>query len=83
MDEKKIVAPQDLAEARAYSMVIEWSPEDNVWIVSVPELPGLHAHGRTRAEALTMGEEVIALWLAGLRRHGQFIPAPRRFSAAS
>ena len=60
-NQKNIVTPQDLINARAYSMVLEWSPEDEVWIVSVPELHGLHTHGQTRAEAIEMGEEVIAL----------------------
>jgi len=83
MVEQSIVSPQDIIDARAYSMVLEWSPADDVWIVSVTALPGLHTHGETRAEAIEMGEEVIALWIAGLRKHGQPVPEPRRFAAAS
>ncbi len=83
MDEQGIVTPQDIAEAQAYSMVLEWSPENDAWIVSVPELPGLHTHGETRAEAIEMGEEVIARWMAGLRKHGQAVPEPRRFISVS
>lgn len=67
-----------LAEARRYSMQIAWSPEDEVYIVSVPELPGLHTHGATPMEAAEMGEEAIALWLAGLRWRGQPVPPPPR-----
>jgi predicted RNase H-like HicB family nuclease len=83
MDNQSIVTPQETEEAQAYSMVLEWSSADNVWMVSVPELPGLHTHGDTRAEAIEMGEEVIALWIAGLQKHGQPVPGSRRFAAAS
>jgi predicted RNase H-like HicB family nuclease len=30
-----------------YSMVIEWSDEDQAYIVSVPEFPGNYTHGST------------------------------------
>jgi predicted RNase H-like HicB family nuclease len=59
-----------------YSMLIEWSPEDGVYIVTVPELPGCRTHGSTREEAVRMGEEVIELWLEG---DGP-APPPRTFT---
>lgn len=59
-----------------YSMLIEWSPEDGVYIVTVPELPGCRTHGSTREEAVRMGEEVIELWLEG---EGS-APPPRTFT---
>ena len=46
---------------RRYAMVIEWSDEDQLFLVSIPDFPGAHTHGRTRAEAAAMGEEAIAL----------------------
>src|SRR3954453_8233202 len=48
---------------RLYAMVIEWSDEDQLFLVSIPDFPGAHTQGRTRAEAAAMGEEVIALLL--------------------
>ena len=81
MDQMDIITPEELVDEHPYSMELEWSSEDAVWIVSVPELPGLHTHGETRAEAIEMGEEVIALWIAGLRKHGQAVSEPRRFGA--
>jgi len=36
-----------------YSMVIEWSDEDQVYIVTVPELPGCRTHGATYEEAVS------------------------------
>ncbi len=77
-DETPIPFTQDeLDEARRYSLVIEWSPRDEAFLVHVPELPGLRTHGATHAEAVEMGEEAIAVWLDGLRATGQPVPAPR------
>jgi DNA-binding transcriptional regulator YiaG len=74
------VTEHDVAAACRYAMVIEWSEEDAVFVVSVPDLPGLHTHGATREEAAVMGDEVIALWIAGARATGRPVPSPR-FSA--
>ncbi len=35
-----------------YSMYIQWSDEDQVYIVTVPELPGCKTHGKTYVEAV-------------------------------
>lgn len=72
--------PEELAEAGQYSMLIAWSPEDDAYIVSVPELPNLHTHGATHQEAVEMGVDAIATWLAGMRHVGEPIPPPRFFS---
>jgi predicted RNase H-like HicB family nuclease len=66
------------ARVRRYAMVIEWSDEDQLFLVSIPDFPGAHTHGRTRAEAAAMGEEVIALLL-----DGEVNPPPARFTAMS
>lgn len=77
-DETPIPFSQDeLDEARRYSMVIEWSPRDDAFLVSVPELPGLRTHGATHAVAVAMGEDAIAVWLDGLRATDQPVPAPQ------
>jgi putative transcriptional regulator len=70
------ISAEELDEARRYSLVIRWSDEDQVYIVSVPELPGLLTHGKTIADAEEMGAEAIATWLSGLRLLGREIPAP-------
>lgn len=46
---------------KRYSMTIEWSDEDEAYIVTLPEFPGCHTHGATREEALKNGQEVIEL----------------------
>jgi predicted RNase H-like HicB family nuclease len=68
----------DPATVRRYAMVIEWSDEDQLFLVSIPDFPDAHTHGRTRAEAAAMGEEVIALLL-----QGNADPPPARFTAMS
>ncbi len=74
------LTPEELAEARPYSLLIEWSPEDDAYIVSVPELPNVRTDGTTHQDAVEMGEEVIATYLWSLRRHEQPLPPPRFFS---
>ena len=65
-------------EARRYSMVIAWSPEDEVYVASFPEFPVARTHGSTVAEAAEMGEEVIASLLALRSVDGLAAPvAPR------
>lgn len=56
-----------------YSMYIQWSDEDQVYIVTVPELPGCKTHGKTYVEAVKQGQyarEANRAW-------GRPIPAPR------
>lgn len=74
------VTPEDVRNATLYALVIEWSEEDDAFVVSVPDLPGLHTHGTTREEAATMGNEVVAFWLAADRAQGLMTPPPS-FSA--
>lgn len=59
-----------------YSMVIQWSVEDNAYIVTVPELPGLKTHGSTYEEAARNGQEVIELWIDASREWGHPVPPP-------
>src|SRR4051812_10480925 len=36
---------EELANAGQYALVVEWSPEENASIVSVPGIPGIHTYG--------------------------------------
>lgn len=42
-----------------YSMIISWYEEDQAYIVSVPELPGCMADGKTPEEAVKNTEIII------------------------
>ena len=39
------IRPEELAEARRYALVIEWSDENNAYLVTAPDLPGMITHG--------------------------------------
>jgi len=62
-----------------YSMVIQWSEPDGVYIVTVPELPGCRTHGETYEEALQQGKDAIESWIDAMEASGKPIPAPREF----
>ncbi|HVB09376.1 MAG TPA: type II toxin-antitoxin system HicB family antitoxin [Bacillota bacterium] len=63
-----------------YSMVIEWSEEDQAYIVTVPELPGCRTHGTTYEEAVRRGQEAIDGWIEAARADGEPIPPPKVFA---
>ena len=71
------VTPEELAEARRYSMCIDWSPEDEVFIASFPDVPFARTHGATREEAVERGEEVIGAWLTAMKDAGNRITPPK------
>lgn len=64
-----------------YSMVIAWSEEDQVYVVSLPEWGDLiHTHGATYAEAVARGEELLDGLVAARQARGEDLPAPRPFA---
>lgn len=71
------------AEPR-YSIVIQWSDEDQVYVVSLPEWGDLmHTHGETYEEALQRGRELIDLLIASRRANGEALPEPRVFATSA
>ena len=60
-----------------YSMTIEWDPDDHIYVVQVPELPGCVTHGDTYEEAVRQGQDAIESWIDAARADGTPIPAPR------
>lgn len=66
-----------------YSLLVEWSDEDRLYLATVPELPGCRTHGTTRREALRKGEERIVEWLAIAAERGWGLPVPRVFNGWS
>lgn len=65
-----------------WRLVIEWSDEDGVYVVTVPELPGCMTHGATPEEAVRQGRDAIATWLAVAHKWGDPVPPPRVFAGA-
>jgi predicted RNase H-like HicB family nuclease len=64
-----------------YSMLIQWSDEDEAYIVTVPELPGCKTHGSTYEEAVQQGKDAIETWILFLNDIGEVIPEPEKYAA--
>jgi predicted RNase H-like HicB family nuclease len=67
-----------------YSMTIQWSDEDGVYVVSFPEWEThghiAHTHGATYEEAVANGREALELLIESAQAQGMPVPAPRTFS---
>lgn len=77
-----------LNEPRHYAMLIEWSDEDQVYVVSFPEWEAtgkyfVHTDGASYEEAVKNGQEVLAELIEVAKTQGTPIPEPRRYAAAS
>ncbi|EAZ91461.1 type II toxin-antitoxin system HicB family antitoxin [Crocosphaera chwakensis] len=64
-----------------YSMVIQWSETDQLFLVTIPEFSEQVimpcTHGKTREEAIRGGEEVIEMYLEAWKAEDQTIPKPK------
>lgn len=63
-----------------YSMIVQWSDEDQLFLVTIPEFADRVimpcTHGETREAAIRHGEEVIEMYLEGWQEEGALIPEP-------
>ena len=57
-----------------YRIVLKKDPEDDVYIVSVPSLPGCHTFGKTVEEAIEMAKEAIQVYIETLMDLGKEVP---------
>ena len=76
------VTAEELDQAKRYVMEMEWSPEDNAFIVSFPDAPDVKTHGATRVEAAEMGEDAIISWLTAMIDAGLPVPPPSPYSGS-
>lgn len=60
-----------------YSMRVAWSPEDEAFVASCPELGELSAHGGTPAKAAAELSEAIKLALEAYEEEEWPLPEPR------
>jgi predicted RNase H-like HicB family nuclease len=69
-----------------YSMIVEWSEADQLFLVTIPEFSEKVfmpcTHGKTRTEAIHNGEEVIEMYLEAWAAEGEIIPSPHTFQLA-
>ncbi len=65
-----------------YQMIITWSEDDQAFVVSVPDLPGCMADGRTVSEAIDNARTIISEWIEYAREDGIPIPQPHTIRSA-
>jgi predicted RNase H-like HicB family nuclease len=69
-----------------YSMIVQWSDEDRLFLVTIPEFADRVVmpctHSQTRSEAIHKGEEVIEMYLEAWEAEGESIPEPRTLQIA-
>lgn len=60
-----------------YSILIQWSNEDQKYIISLPEFgPYAHTHGDSYEEALKNGQEVLELLIEDYQARNKPLPKP-------
>ncbi|MBE9012286.1 type II toxin-antitoxin system HicB family antitoxin [Pseudanabaenaceae cyanobacterium LEGE 13415] len=63
-----------------YSILIQWSDEDQCYVVSLPEWGEYcHTHGATYEEALQNAQEVLELLVESAIAEGEPLPEPQIF----
>ena len=67
-----------------YTIIIQWSDEDECYVVSLPEWGEFcHTHGDTYEEALTNAQEVLELLIETSTEDGETLPKPITFGQSS
>jgi predicted RNase H-like HicB family nuclease len=69
-----------------YSMTVQWSDEDQLFLVTIPEFADRVlmpcTHGQTREQAIRNGEDVIDMYIEAWQTEGKLIPEPVTRQAA-
>ena len=70
-----------MTEGLRYSVVVQWSDDDQAYLVSLPEWEGRIfnpiTHGETYEEAIKQAHEALAALVASARRRNEALPEPR------
>ncbi|HLG62071.1 MAG TPA: type II toxin-antitoxin system HicB family antitoxin [Ktedonosporobacter sp.] len=68
-------------DTKHYTIIIQWDERDDIYVVSVPELPGCMTHGKTYEEALQQAQDAIESWVQVAQELGRPIPPPNKVIA--
>ncbi|WP_445637388.1 HicB-like antitoxin of toxin-antitoxin system domain-containing protein [Nostoc sp. DSM 114161] len=63
-----------------YTIIIQWSEEDNCYVVFLPEFTDIMqpcTHGETYEEALTNAQEVLEMLIESSLADGEPLPEPK------
>jgi predicted RNase H-like HicB family nuclease len=78
------MSTQQTLSTHHYSMRIEWSDEDQAYVVSFPEWEQAghiaHTHGDTYVEAVAKGQDLLAFLIESALAEGEPLPTPRTFA---
>ena len=70
-----------MSEQLHYSMLIQWSNEDQAYVVSFPEWDDRVfnpvTHGKSYEEAVKNGQEALIGLVASARKHNEQLPEPK------
>jgi len=61
-------------------MIIRWSDEDEVFVVSLPEFEEAKTHGETYEKAARQGRLLIESFIMWYEQDGKELPEPQTFS---
>ncbi len=67
-----------MSKAR-HSVIIQWSEEDQVYVVTLPEWGGVHTHGSTYAEAAQNAQEVLESLIESEGKNSGYVPPAHEF----
>lgn len=59
-----------------YSVLIQYDSRDDIYVASIPELPGCIAHGKTQYEAIQELQIAYELWMEAAQEIGAEVPSP-------
>jgi predicted RNase H-like HicB family nuclease len=62
-------------------MMIQWSDEDQAFIVTLPEFQNAQTHGDTYEKAVKYGRELIESFVNWYREDGRELPVPLKYTA--
>ncbi len=67
-----------------YQMIIQWSDEDNCFLVALPDFPGQQwrTHGFTYEEAVSNGKEALESLIISYLADGEALPEPSTIQVA-
>ena len=63
--------------ARRFKVLLEFDPDDKVWVTYVPALDNISTFGETKDEALELTRELVLGYLEAAEKEGIPVPAER------
>ena len=61
---------------QSFQVILEWDPDDQVWVSYVPALGGISTYGGTKEQALAMTEEAVVGYYEAAAKEGLQTPPP-------